>query len=138
MVCFTLGKKTTISDDTGPLGNIKEITIPEISMDEIETTVYGESMWRTFCSGLKDGGTLGVVLYQKDGAGDQKRLYERAIGDPEDNYEQYTITFPDTQTVVFHGIIVGIPLTAPIDDNITVGFNIKVSGAISGTLMTTI
>ena len=42
MPCSTkyLGKTTQLSDSTGDIGEIKEITPPEISIDELETTTY--------------------------------------------------------------------------------------------------
>ena len=141
MPCSTkyLGKTTQLSDSTGDIGEIKEITPPEISIDELETTTYGAGYWRTFCAGLKNGGSLGVTcFYGTDASSNaaQIRMNARAIGDPSGNCEKYTITFPDGKTMLFSGIIVGMPITAPIDDNMLITYNIKVSGAITGTLFT--
>lgn len=136
MGCKYLGKTTTIADGTGTLGEVKEITPPEIAIDELETTVHDGTYWRTFCAGLKDGGSLGVTIFYDGADTSMNRLYTRAIGDPSLNTDTYTITFPDGKTMIFTGIITGIPLETPIDDNILVTFNIKVSGPITGTLGT--
>ncbi|MFA7122232.1 MAG: phage tail tube protein [Bacilli bacterium] len=129
-----LGKTTTIADSTATLGEVKEITPPEIAIDELETTVHDATYWRTFCAGLKNGGTLGVTIFYDGADASMNRLYSRAIGDPSQNSDTYTITFPDGKTMVFTGIITGVPIETPIDDNILLSFNIKVSGAITGTL----
>ena len=52
-----LGKTTTIADGTGTLGEVKEITMPEIAIDVLDTTVYDSTYWKTSCAGLKDGGS---------------------------------------------------------------------------------
>jgi len=129
-----LGKTTTIADSIATLGEVKEITPPEIAIDELETTVHDATYWRTFCAGLKNGGTLGVTIFYDGADASMNRLYSRAIGDPSQNTDTYTITFPDGKTMVFTGIITGVPIETPIDDNILLSFNIKVSGAITGTL----
>ena len=138
MACYTLGKTVTIADATGTIGDVAEITPPEIAIDELETTVHDATYWRTFCAGLKNGGTLGFkCFYDKDSTlNGFTRLFARAIGDPSLNTATYTMTFPGGKTMIFTGMISGVPIETPIDDNITFTFNVKVSGAITCTLGT--
>jgi hypothetical protein len=131
-----LGKKITVADSTATIGALWEISAPEISIDEIETTVYSDSYWKTFTAGLKDGGTLGLTVIYDSADASMNRLYNRAIGDPSLNTDTYTITFPDTKTMVFTGIITGVPIETPKEEKVFMSFNIKVSGAITGTLGT--
>ena len=129
-----LGKTTTIADGTGTLGEVKEITMPEIAIDVLDTTVYDSTYWKTSCAGLKDGGSLGVTVFYDGADASQNRMYQRAIGDPSANTDTYTITLPDAKTMIFTGIIESWSPEVPIDDNIMVAYSIKVSGAITGTL----
>ena len=129
-----LGKTTTIADSTATLGEIKEITLPEIAIDILDTTVYDSTYWKTSCAGLKDGGELGITVFYDGADASQNRMYKRATGDPSGNTDTYTITLPDSKTMIFTGIISNVPIETPIDDNILVSYTIKVSGAITGTL----
>ena len=131
-----IGKTITVSDGTGTLGALWDITAPEISIDEIETTVYSSSYWKTFMAGTKDGGTLNISVLYDGSDTSMNRLYSRAIGDPTANTDTYTITFPDAKTMIFTGIITSVPIETQKDEKVIMSFNIKVSGAITGTLGT--
>jgi len=131
-----IGKKTTIADGTAVMGELKDITGPDIKIAELETTVYDTTTWRTFSAGLKDGGTVGIVVFYDGADASMNRMYLRAIADPSLNTDTYTITLPDGKTMIFTGIIVGVPISIPIDENILMTFSLKVSGAITGTLGT--
>ena len=131
-----IGKTITVADGTATLGSLWEITAPEIGIDEIETTVYSPSTWKTYMAGLKDGGTLALTLIYDGADASMNRLYNRAIGDPSLNSDTYTITFPDAKTMIFTGIITGVPIETPKDEKVLISFNIKVSGPITGTLGT--
>lgn len=133
---YYIGKTITVADGTATLGELWDITAPEIAIDEIETTVYSSSTWKTFMAGLKDGGTLNISILYDGADASMNRLYNRAIGDPTSNTDTYTITFPDSKTMIFTGIITGVPIETPKDEKIIMSFNIKVSGAITGTLGT--
>jgi len=138
---YRIGKHVTVADSTGTIGELIELGAPEIGITELQTTTHGSSEWHTFAAGLKNGGTISLkVLYNPTDSDSNgfDRLYARAIGDASLNTDTYTITFPSDDpeglTMIFTGVIVGVPIETPLDDNITMTFNIKVSGAITGTL----
>ena len=87
-------------------------------------------------AGLKDGGTLNISIIYDGADSSMNRLYNRAIGDPSENTDTYTITFPDSKTMIFTGIITGVPFETPKEDKVIMSFAIKVSGAITGSLGT--
>jgi hypothetical protein len=137
MTCSgTLGKTTTLSDGTSVIGYVHELTPNEITVDSIDTTTYGDSEWKEFCPGLKDGGSLTISVYKVDNDASLNRMIQRAIGDASLNTDTYTLTFPDSETMIFTGSITNMPVETPIDDYITVSFTIKVSGAVTGTIGT--
>ena len=137
MTCAgTLGKKATFADSTGSMGYIQELTLDGVTIDSIETTTHGESEWKEYCPGLKDGGTVNVRLYKVVDDASQNRLYTRAIGDASGNTDTYTITFPDAETMVFTGFITGVPIEIPMADYVAVSFSFKISGPVTGTLFT--
>ena len=137
MTCAgTLGKKATFADSTGTIGYIQALTPGEITIDSVDTTTHGESEWKEYCPGLKDGGTVTIRLYKVVDDASQNRLYTRAIGDASLNTDTYTITFPDGETMIFTGFITGVPIEIPIADYVAVSFSFKISGAVSGTLFT--
>lgn len=48
------------------IANLKNVTPPNVSTDEIETTDHDSNGWKEFISGLKDGGSMPFSVNVKD------------------------------------------------------------------------
>ncbi|WZU00614.1 hypothetical protein MGH68_13845 [Erysipelothrix sp. D19-032] len=48
------------------ISNLKNVTPPNVSTDEIETTDHDSNGWKEFISGLKDGGSMPFSVNVKD------------------------------------------------------------------------
>lgn len=50
------------------IANLKNVTPPNVSTDEIETTDHDSNGWKEFIAGLKDGGSMPFSVNVKDEA----------------------------------------------------------------------
>lgn len=50
------------------IANLKNVTPPNVSTDEIETTDHDSNGWKQFIAGLKDGGSMPFSVNVKDDA----------------------------------------------------------------------
>jgi predicted secreted protein len=114
-----------------PIANITSASGPGSERSTIETTTLDTTGgYRTFITGLRDGGdfTLSMNFLVE--------TYLLMKDDFEDNSpQQYAIIFPDDDntTVVFDGLVTGMPLDIPIDDLVSCNVTIKVSEEIDVT-----
>lgn len=108
------------------VADVTEISVLDISVDTIESTVHGSAgQWRTYITGMKDAGELKMSI-NYDPAVHGTIL--SAIGTDGISHE---ITLPDAgaAVVTFKGIITGFSVGAPMDDKLSGEVTIKVSGA---------
>ncbi len=120
-----IGKTTTIADSSGNIANVDAIGDLSLTADEIEDTVYGTGGWKTFVQGLKDAGTFDLTVnYNKDTSGNT-RLTQAFVGG---GSAQYTITFPDTSTLVFTAFVSGVGIAVPKDEKVQRTFTLRIDG----------
>lgn len=122
-----LGKTTTIADPSGNLANVDSIGDISLTADEIETTTYGASLWKTFMQGLKDGGSFDLTLNYDSTDPSHNRLLQ-AFNSGES--KQYTITFPDASTFVFTAFVSGVGIATPKDEKVQRTFTMRLDGLI--------
>ena len=120
-----IGKTTTIADSSGNIANGDAIGDLSLTADEIEDTVYGAGGWKTFVQGLKDAGTFDLTVnYNKDTSENTRLTQAFVSGDS----EQYTITFPDTSTLIFTAFVAGIGIAVPKDEKVQRTFTLRIDG----------
>jgi predicted secreted protein len=120
-----IGKTTTIADSSGNIANVDAIGDLSLTADEIEDTVYGSSGWKTFVQGLKDGGTFDVVLnYDSTDTSNNRLITAFNSG----GSAQYTITFPDSSTLIFTAFVSGIGIAVPKDEKVQRTFTMRIDG----------
>jgi predicted secreted protein len=120
-----IGKTTTIADPSGNIANVDSIGDISLSADEIEDTTYGSSGWKTFVQGLKDGGTFDVVLnYDSTDTSNNRLITAFNSG----GSAQYTITFPDSSTLIFTAFVSGIGIAVPKDEKVQRTFTLRIDG----------
>ena len=120
-----IGKTTTIADSVGAIANVDAIGDLSLTADEIEDTVYGAGGWKTFVQGLKDAGTFDLTVnYNKDMSGNTRLTQAFVSGDS----AQYTITFPDSSTLIFTAFVSGIGIAVPKDEKVQRTFTLRIDG----------
>lgn len=120
-----IGKTTTIADSSGNIANVDAIGDLSLTADEIEDTVYGAGGWKTFVQGLKDAGTFDLTVnYDKDTSENTRLTQAFVSGDS----AQYTITFPDSSTLIFTAFVAGIGIAVPKDEKVQRTFTLRIDG----------
>ena len=120
-----IGKTTTIADSVGAIANVDASGDLSLTADEIEDTVYGAGGWKTFVQGLKDAGTFDLTVnYNKDTSGNTRLTQAFVSGDS----AQYTITFPDSSTLIFTAFVAGIGIAVPKDEKVQRTFTMRIDG----------
>jgi hypothetical protein len=121
----SIGKTTTIGDASGNISNVDAIGDLSFDSDEIEDTVYGTSLYKTFIQGLKDAGTVDVTTnYLSTDASNNRLVTAFNAG----TSTQYTITFPDASTLVFTAFVKGIGIAIPKEDKYQRTFTFRIDG----------
>lgn len=120
-----IGKTTTIADSSGNIANVDAIGDLSLTADEIEDTVYGTGGWKTFVQGLKDAGTFDLTVnYNMDTSGNTRLTQAFVRG----GSAQYTITFPDSSTLIFTAFVSGVGIAVPKDEKVQRTFTLRIDG----------
>lgn len=120
-----IGKTTTIADPSGNLAGVDSIGDISLTADEIETTTYGASLWKTFMQGLKDGGSFDLVLnYDSTDTSHNRLLQAFHTGES----KGYTVTFPDASTFIFTAFVSEVGLAQPKDEKVQRTFTMRIDG----------
>lgn len=120
-----IGKTTTIADSSGNIANVDAIGDLSLTADEIEDTVYGAGGWKTFVQGLKDAGTFDLTVnYDKDMSGNTRLTQAFVSG----GSAKYTITFPDSSTLIFTAFVSGVGIAIPKDEKVQRTFTLRIDG----------
>jgi predicted secreted protein len=120
-----IGKTTTIADSSGNIANVDAIGDLSLTADEIEDTVYGAGGWKTFVQGLKDAGTFDLTVNYDEDASGNTRLTQAFVSG---GSAQYTITFPDSSTLIFTAFVSGIGIAVPKDEKVQRTFTMRIDG----------
>ena len=120
-----------LSDDDGAThavntANIKELTAPEMSRDTSEDSYLDAAdKYKEYVGGMVDGGELGLVLKWDIADVGQVALAAAFDGD---GIVKGQITFPDSSTFTYVGVVVGMGFEIPKNETITQSFKIKITG----------
>ncbi|MDU2491697.1 MAG: phage tail tube protein [Clostridium celatum] len=131
MATRSLGTILKIGKDTSAVkvGGLTEIGGLELSADTLDTTTLdSDGGYREFIGGFKDAGEVSLTGYLKiEEANGQKKMYD-ALESGE--VQDFSIDFPEGVGAkwVFKGVVTGFSTGASLEDLISFGSTIKVSG----------
>lgn len=118
-----LGTKLKIDSTT--VGKLTSISGVEVSADTIDTTTLDTSdNYRTYISGLVDGGEVSAEGYLNDVGTDEATIYGLVGGEA----KACEIEFPKGAKWAFNGIVTGFSTGADLEDLVTFSITIKVTG----------
>lgn len=109
------------------VANILDISGPDMSKTEIDVTAHDSpDKFMEFLGGLRDGGSVTFDINWNPA----ETTHTPLLSDFEDDDDprDYMITYPDTSTTEFTGIVTGWSPSAPVDGKLTASVTIKVSG----------
>ena len=131
MATRSLGTVLKIGKDTSAVnvGGLTEIGGLELSSDTLDTTTLdSDGGYREFIGGFKDAGEVSLSGYLEVNASNgQKKMYEAfEAGEVQD----FSIEFPESIGAkwTFKGVVTGFSTGASLEDLISFGATIKVSG----------
>lgn len=131
MATRSLGTTLNIGKEAAAtkVGGLTEIGGIELSADTLDTTTLdSEGGYREFIGGFKDAGEVSLSGYLKIAEGNgQKKMYD-ALESGE--VQDFSINFPEGVGAkwVFKGVVTGFSTGASLEDLISFGATIKVSG----------
>lgn len=122
---------STGSGDYLAIGQVRDITGPELLSESIETTAHddNENNHRTFIAGLNDLGDLSFeIAFDPDSTG-HSWLVNTARG----AYNTFRLIFPDggATTWTFSGILTSLSPSLPVDGLLSADVTIKCSGQLT-------
>ena len=110
------------------IGEITQIKGPTMKLKTIDVTTLGSlGGYNQFIAGLRDPGTITLNLnFARSSFALMKADFESGL------IQSYLILLPDANqtTLIFNGFVEELPLTVPIDKQITVDVSIKISGQV--------
>lgn len=120
MSTIILGKNATVKVNSTLVGGVREITLPQLKVDVIDSTTYGTSMWKESAPGLKSGGdsTLKGIFVDADPG--QEALFD-AFGEE----VEIEIKIANGYTYTFAAIVSELGEPTPMDKDI--GFDVKLT-----------
>ncbi|WP_195990007.1 phage tail tube protein [Clostridium sp. D53t1_180928_C8] len=131
MATRSLGTVLKIGETSSAVkvGGLTEIGGIELSADTLDTTTLdSDGGYRQFIGGFKDAGEVSLSGYLEITSTDgQKKMYDAFESGAEQNF---AIEFPESIGAkwTFKGIVTGFSTGASLDDLISFGSTIKVSG----------
>lgn len=131
MATRSLGTVLKIGKDPSvvKVGGLTEIGGIELSADTLDTTTLeSDGGYREFIGGFKDAGEVSLSGYLEiDSSNGQKKMYDAfETGD----VQEFAIEFPESIGAkwAFKGVVTGFSTGASLEDLISFGATIKVSG----------
>lgn len=119
---------TLFKQGTNTIAAIKNITGPGLSVDTIDTThLTSTGNWRTFLSGPKDGGEVGLDLVWDPTDTSHEILEDVLIGG---TATAFSIVWSDSGSTTwqFNALVTGLDPAAPFGDYLAQAATLKVTG----------
>lgn len=122
------GYRSIIATSTGELAQVRSITGPGVSFDDVDTTCLDSSTnYRTFVAGLGDGGEVTLGLVYDPTHASHKILASAALGRTTKTFTVYHGSSTG-DTDVFEAYVKGVSREIPMDNVITCDVTLKVDG----------
>jgi predicted secreted protein len=117
----------SVSVDGGAVGGLKDVNPGGGDVTFVDTTTHdAEDGWKTFVGGLKDGGTLELTGNYISGDAGQGAIRSE-IGET----VPCVVTFSDSSSCSFDGIVGAYNISNPLDDVVEFTASIKVTGPVN-------
>lgn len=108
------------------VGDLTDVSVSGTDVNFVDITTHDSTGgWKEFTSGLKDGGSLDLTGKYKVADTGQAYLF----GNPGAS-ASCVVTFSDTSTASFTGIVGGFSTSNPLDDAVEFTCSIKITGAV--------
>jgi hypothetical protein len=125
----TIGYGTVITIDSAVIGQVMDVSAPEVSVDTYETTnMDSDDGFKEFGAGLADGGEISFdVLFDEDNTTGQgvllTKLAARAV-------VPIVVTLPTATGAVWNAsaIITSVGMEIPVQEGITRTVGLKITG----------
>jgi|TARA_R100000501_G_C2590792_1_gene90863 hypothetical protein len=123
---------TTFSFGGTAIGDVLSISGPSVSVATIDTTSIGDT-FRSFLGGTIDSGEVSLEIMYDPGstAGTALETEWESTASSAPAAAECIITFSDSSTYTFQGILTGFEASAAIDDKVTANCTFKVSGSVA-------
>lgn len=120
---------TTIAKGAQAIGECTNISGPSMSGDVIDLSTHDSpDMFREFCAGMRDGGTVTLEFNVDLSDAGQVALYTDYC---DGSLDAYTITWTNgigAPTASFNAIVNSFEITAAYDDKLAGSAELKISG----------
>lgn len=118
---------TTFSIATTAVGGLTSIGGIDISSDTVDVTALdSQGGYREFIAGFKDAGEVSLEGFLDDATDKNQSAVYSALESGE--VKDCKIQFPNGGSWTFKGIITGFSTSAAVEDAVTFGATVKVSG----------
>lgn len=118
---------TLVSLNGVHIAEVGDIDGPSEEASQIEVTNHDSGGRREYISGLRDGGE---VSFPMNYFGDASQDDVIALFDARDT-GTWVITYPDSSSDTFEGIVINLGKTAPVDGVLQQAVTVKISGDIT-------
>lgn len=114
------------------IAQIRDLSLPSFSREEIDTSHRDQNFWRTFAKGMKDAGEIGFdIMFDPQLASHGTASASGLLADFANDgtaLPNWKIVFPDTTEWTCLGFVSGFDGDSPQDDALTADLSIKLSG----------
>lgn len=113
------------------IGQIRDISGPEVSRGEIEVTTRDSTeFWEEFLKGFKSGGNVTFDLVLDTALASHGTAATGLLSDlqNESTMPAWQMPFPGSKQVTFDGFVTAYPPAAPLKDAFTAGITVKITG----------
>jgi predicted secreted protein len=113
------------------IGQVRDISGPEISRGEIEVTTRDSTeYWQEFLKGFKNGGNITFDVVLDTALATHGTAATGLLRDlqNESTIPAWRLNFPGSKTCSFDGFVTAYPPAAPMTDAYTAGITVKVTG----------
>ena len=112
-------------DPSVNVGYVDSIGDISLTADEVDDTTHGASTWKTYIAGLKDGGTIPIVLNYDSTDTSHNVLISRFM---DGSSNEYRVVFPDASYFQFTAFLSGLGIATPKDEKIQRTFTFRIDG----------
>lgn len=112
------------------LAQIRDISLPSITREEIDTSHRDQNFWRTFAKGMKDAGeiTFDIMFDPALATHSSAAGLLSDFNDDGTALPNWKIIFPDLTEWTSLGFVSGFDGDSPQDDALTADLSVKLSG----------
>lgn len=113
------------------VAGVRSITPPNMTRETVDSSdMETTDRWRTHIGAMRDGGECSVEIFWNPDDPAASTVAANAWADlRSDDARDYQVLWTDGSYLRFSGVLTGMPVEVPLDDNMTATLTYKVSGA---------